>query len=264
MILIVDKSKKQLVDGVAQAISRSATMAELWERLRKLAARYGQPADILNPWLDEFLRKLSCEYGSEQKGWDFKARRDLALDPGEAVSETAMELLLEQKEDAVDEIVAALWGLQDKTADSEPALRIKKLYADARMPQRATEGASGLDLFAYIKGESGGVVVEEEPKLIGTGIAVEVPRGYDVQIRPRSGLSAKGVMVAFGTVDSDYRGEVMVTMYTLGRESSFEVKHGDKIAQLVVTKLADLPVKEAEGLSFTERGSQSHGSTGIT
>jgi dUTP pyrophosphatase len=71
-------------------------------------------------------------------------------------------------------------------------------------------------------------------------------------------------MVAFGTVDSDYRGEVMVTMYTLDQESSFEVKHGDRIAQLVVTKLADLPVQEAEGLSFTERGPQGHGSTGIT
>jgi len=107
------------------------------------------------------------------------------------------------------------------------------------------------------------VLLEEKPKLIGTGIALEVPKGYDAQIRPRSGLSAKGVMAALGTIDSDYRGEVMVTMYTLGQGSSFEVKHGDRIAQLVVSKLAELPVEEAEGLSSTQRGPRGHGSTGM-
>jgi dUTP pyrophosphatase len=136
------------------------------------------------------------------------------------------------------------------------------MYPDARLPQRATEGSTGLDLFAYIK-KDGRITLEEKPKLVGTGIAVEVPRGYDVQIRPRSGLSAKGVVAAFGTVDSDYRGELLVTMYTLGRGSSFEIRHGDRIAQLVVSKLADLPVEEAEELSGTERGPQGHGSTGM-
>ena len=141
-------------------------------------------------------------------------------------------------------------------------LRVKRMYPDARLPQRATEGSTGLDLFAYIK-KSGRITLEEKPKLVGTGIAVEVPRGYDVQIRPRSGLSARGVVAALGTVDSDYRGELLVTMYTLGRGSSFEIRHGDRIAQLVVSKLADLPVEEAEELSGTERGHQGHGSTGM-
>jgi len=141
-------------------------------------------------------------------------------------------------------------------------LRVKRMYPDARLPQRATEGSTGLDLFAYIK-KSGRITLGEKPKLVGTGIAVEVPRGYDVQIRPRSGLSARGVVAALGTVDSDYRGELLVTMYTLGRGSSFEVRHGDRIAQLVISKLADLPVAEAEELSGTERGPQGHGSTGM-
>jgi len=136
------------------------------------------------------------------------------------------------------------------------------MYPDARLPQRATEGSTGLDLFAYIK-KSARVTLGEKPKLVGTGIAVEVPRGYDVQIRPRSGMSARGVVAAFGTVDSDYRGELLVTMYTLGRGSSFDIRHGDRIAQLVVSKLADLPVEEAEELSGTERGPQGHGSTGM-
>ena len=81
-------------------------------------------------------------------------------------------------------------------------------------------------------------------------------------MRPRSGLSSKGVGVTFGTIDSDYRGEVMVTMYLFGEDSAFEVKHGDRIAQLVVTKLADLMIEEVAVLSKTERDAGGHGSTG--
>jgi len=142
-------------------------------------------------------------------------------------------------------------------------LKVKKLYPDARLPQRATEGASGLDIFAYIKESSRTVTLEQNPKLIGTGIALEMPSGYEAQIRPRSGLSAKGVLVALGTIDSDYRGEVMVTMYTVGRHNSFELKHGDRIAQLVIGKLAELAIEEVSELSATRRGAHGHGSTGI-
>ena len=150
----------------------------------------------------------------------------------------------------------------DKPAGSR-TLRIKKLHPDARLPRRATEGASGLDLFACIKEGDGRVLLGEKPRLIGTGIAIEVPRGYDVQIRPRSGLSAKGVMVVLGTVDSDYRGEVMVTMYLLGQDYSFEIRNGDRIAQLVIAEVACLSMEEAAELSPTGRGLQGHGSTGI-
>ena len=141
------------------------------------------------------------------------------------------------------------------------SLKLKKLRPNARMPQRATEGATGLDLFACIDG-SRVVTLDKQPKLIATGIAIEVPRGYDAQIRPRSGLSAKGVGITLGTVDSDYRGEVMVTMYLFGTRSRFEVRDGDRIAQLVISKVADLPLVEVEELSPTERGQAGHGSTG--
>jgi dUTP pyrophosphatase len=140
---------------------------------------------------------------------------------------------------------------------------VKRLYPDACLPERATEGSTGLDLFAYIGQQGGWVALEEKPRLIGTGIAVQLPKGYDLQIRPRSGLSAKGVMAAFGTIDSDYRGEVMVTMYAVGAGSSFWVKHGDRIAQMVVSKVAELPIEEADRLSSTERGPGGHGSTGM-
>ncbi|MEA1958442.1 MAG: dUTP diphosphatase [Chloroflexota bacterium] len=140
-------------------------------------------------------------------------------------------------------------------------LKVKRLRPDARLPHRATPGAAGFDLFSCLDGD-GKVKLENSPRLIGTGIAIEVPRGCDAQIRPRSGLSLKGVGVTLGTVDSDYRGEVMVTMYTLVPGSSFEIRHGDRIAQMIISMLADIDIIEAEELSPTDRGSGGHGSTG--
>jgi dUTP pyrophosphatase len=142
-----------------------------------------------------------------------------------------------------------------------PALRVQLLRPGARLPQRATPGASGLDLFACIEAPEG-MKLGRDPKRVPTGIAIEVPPGYDAQVRPRSGLSAQGVGVTFGTIDSDYRGEVLVTMYLFGSQGSYTVRHGDRIAQLVIARLADLPVVEAQALSPTERGQGGHGSTG--
>ena len=140
-------------------------------------------------------------------------------------------------------------------------LKIRKLRSDAILPRRATPGATGFDLFAYID-EGEAITLTNQPKTIGTGIAMEIPEGYDVQIRPRSGLSSKGVSVTFGTVDSDYRGEVKVTMYVYVPGAEFGIKHGDRIAQIVVSRIADLPIVEVDELTLTERGSGGHGSTG--
>ena len=145
--------------------------------------------------------------------------------------------------------------------DPPAKLRVKKLYPSAQIPQRGSQYASGFDLFACIE-RDGSILVGRCPKLISTGIALEIPPGYDVQVRPRSGLSSKGVGVAFGTIDSDYRGEIMVTMYLFGDYSSFKINHGDRIAQLVIGRLADVSVEEVEELSETKRGAGGHGSTG--
>jgi dUTP pyrophosphatase len=140
-------------------------------------------------------------------------------------------------------------------------LKIKRLRPNAKLPRRATPGSTGLDVFACI--DEGTVkLVGTQPRLIPTGIAIEVPQGYDVQIRPRSGLSSKGVGVTLGTIDSDYRGEILITMYLFDPSANFEIKHGDRIAQMVVSKVADLPLVEVEELSPTERGAGGHGSTG--
>ena len=142
------------------------------------------------------------------------------------------------------------------------ALRVKRLRPRAILPRRATPGSTGFDLFACMDGDDP-VALGTRPGLIGTGIAIEAPLGYDVQIRPRSGLSSRGVGVTLGTIDSDYRGEVMVTMHLLSPDVSFEVKHGDRIAQMVVSALADIPLVEVDELLPTERGSGGHGSTGL-
>jgi len=147
-------------------------------------------------------------------------------------------------------------------AKGKQTLKIKRLRSNAKLPRRATPGSTGFDIFACIEGEGKVALVGTQPKLIPTGIAIEVSRGYDVQIRPRSGLSAKGVGVTFGTIDSDYRGEILITMYLFNPNATFEIKHGDRIAQMVVGTIADLSLVEVEELTPTERGSGGHGSTG--
>ena len=140
-------------------------------------------------------------------------------------------------------------------------LKVQRVRPEAQLPRRASAAASGLDLFAYIP-RGGYVEVSADPTLIPTGIAIEIPAGYDAQVRPRSGLAAQGVMVAFGTIDADYRGELFVTMYVYGSKRSFVVHHGERIAQLVIARLAPIEVVETDRLSATERGVGGHGSTG--
>jgi dUTP pyrophosphatase len=142
-----------------------------------------------------------------------------------------------------------------------PAVRVLRLRPGARLPSRATSGSTGYDLYACIP-EPGFLDVGSDPVLVPTGLAIEIPPGYDAQIRPRSGLSAHGVMATFGTLDSDYRGEVFVTLYCVGSAAPYRVRDGDRIAQLVVARLADLPLVEAEALTDTARAGGGHGSTG--
>ncbi len=138
-------------------------------------------------------------------------------------------------------------------------LRVLRLRDGARLPVRSTPAATGFDLHACLDAP---LTLGPAPQLVATGIAIEFPPGFDVQVRPRSGLSAKGVGVAFGTIDADYRGEVLVTMWTFGELASYELQPGDRIAQLVVARLALVEVVEALELSATPRGDGGHGSTG--
>jgi len=149
----------------------------------------------------------------------------------------------------------------DSHTSDAPVLRIKRLRPRARLPRRATEGSTGLDLFACLE-EPSYLILGRDPVPVPTGIALEIPPDFDAQIRPRSGLSVKGVGVAFGTIDSDYRGEVLVTMYLFGSLEEYRINDGDRIAQLVVTPLADVSPVEVEELPPSARGTGGHGSTG--
>lgn len=130
------------------------------------------------------------------------------------------------------------------------------------LPQYETAGSAGMDLRANLT-ES--VTLQSlERKLIPTGLFIELPIGYEAQIRPRSGLSyKKGLSLPNtpGTIDSDYRGEIKVIMVNLSAEAQ-TIEHGERIAQMVIAKYEQVRLEEVETLSSTERGAGGFGSTG--
>ncbi len=143
---------------------------------------------------------------------------------------------------------------------SAALIRVRLLRPGSRVPIRASEHASGFDLHACLDDDA--ITVGQVPVLVGTGVALEIPPGFDAQVRPRSGLAKQGVLSTFGTIDSDYRGELMVTLYTVAPGITHTVHHGDRIAQLVISRLADVAFAEVEALGATARGEGGHGSTG--
>ena len=139
-------------------------------------------------------------------------------------------------------------------------LKIKKLYDQAILPSYAHEGDAGMDLFSA----HDYVLAPGDRTLVETGISVEVPEGYELQIRPRSGLALKhglSIVNSPGTIDSGYRGQVGVILINHGQEV-YEVRTGDKIAQGVMSKIERVVIEEVEQLSDTSRGTGGFGSTG--
>ena len=143
----------------------------------------------------------------------------------------------------------------------EPVLKLKRLRESAVLPLRATKAATGLDLYACLEGQDR-IEIGPDVTLVPTGIACESPEGYDIQIRPRSGLARRGVNVIFGTLDSDYRGELFVSMHTFGSTKSYQIENGDRIAQMVVSRFEPISLVEVTELTETDRGDGGHGSTG--
>ena len=139
-------------------------------------------------------------------------------------------------------------------------IEVKVLREGARLPQKASEHASGYDLYACLP--DGPVEVGNFPVRIPTGLAFAVPRGLDAQVRPRSGLASRGVLSTLGTLDADYRGELFLSLYTLTPDVRHVVEHGDRVAQLVIARLADVAFALRDELPETERGRGGHGSTG--
>ena len=139
---------------------------------------------------------------------------------------------------------------------------IKRLSKEVSLPKYETSGSSGMDLAAYI--DSNINIDPGQTAIIPTGLALSIPKGFEVQIRPRSGLAAKqkiSVLNTPGTIDADYRGEIKVILINLGPKP-FKVEKGLRIAQMVVCPVVQAQLKEVDDLSTTERGKGGFGSTG--
>ncbi len=141
-------------------------------------------------------------------------------------------------------------------------IKIKKLHNEAMLPVYQTLHSAGADLYACLDTDK--VLKPAEIAMIPTGFAMEIPEGYEAQIRPRSGLGAKGISVpnAPGTIDADYRGEVKVLLINLSGKD-FTVSHHDRIAQMVIAPITRAVFHFSDDLSETERGSGGFGSTGV-
>ena len=143
-----------------------------------------------------------------------------------------------------------------------PAVKVKKLEPRASVPAYLSTGAAGCDVAACLE-----VPLELAPLqrfAVPTGLAFEIPEGYEIQVRPRSGLSFKQgltVVNAPGTIDSDYRGEVKILVVNLG-DKPVTISHGDRIAQLVLQRVERIEWVEAQELENTARGAGGFGSTG--
>ena len=140
---------------------------------------------------------------------------------------------------------------------------IKRLSEEVSLPKYETSGSSGMDLSANIDANIN--IDPGKTAIIPTGLAISIPKGYEAQIRPRSGLAAKqkiSVLNTPGTIDADYRGEIKVILINLGQDS-FVVEKGFRIAQMVVCPVVQAQLKEVSDLSETERGEGGFGSTGI-
>jgi len=138
----------------------------------------------------------------------------------------------------------------------------KKFNNSIKFPTYKTLGSSGMDLKAYIKKKI--TIKPGKITMIPTGIAIAIPKNYEIQIRPRSGLAAnKGISVLNtpGTIDSDYRGEIKIILINLSKKL-FEVKSGDRIAQMILCPIAKGKLREVKKLPRTIRGKGGFGSTG--
>ena len=139
---------------------------------------------------------------------------------------------------------------------------IKKLDPAVKLPIYKTNGASGMDLMAFIKETI--IIKPKTSFLVPTGLSVAFSKDYEIQVRPRSGLAAKNnitVLNSPGTIDSDYRGEIKVIIYNHGNHD-FTINNGDRIAQMILAPVVKMELEETNELPETLRGEGGFGSTG--
>jgi dUTP pyrophosphatase len=145
----------------------------------------------------------------------------------------------------------------------EVSLRILKIHPRIVLPQYESEGAAGMDLRAFLDSD---VIIQPLCRAkISTGLKIELPAGYEAQVRPRSGLAIKSgltVLNSPGTIDSDYRGEIEIILINLSQEDVV-IKDGQRIAQLVIAPVCRAGIEETSALEESARGGAGFGSTGV-
>lgn len=142
-------------------------------------------------------------------------------------------------------------------------MKVKIKSISGLLPQYETEGSAGMDLRAYL--DKAMILKPGERTLVPTGVFIELPFGFEGQVRARSGLAIKhgiGMVNGVGTIDSDYRGEIKVLLINMGKEE-FPINDGDRIAQLVVARYERIEWEKTEALDETKRGDGGFGHTGI-
>ena len=142
-------------------------------------------------------------------------------------------------------------------------IKFKKLNKNAIIPEYKTDLSAGFDLNVLLE-EGEYILKKEEIKLFKTGLAMSLPKGYEAQIRSRSGLSLKNGVIVLnspGTVDADYRGEIGIILMNCGSED-YKIENGDRIAQMVIAKYEKADIEIVDELDETERGNGGFGSTG--
>lgn len=151
--------------------------------------------------------------------------------------------------------------------DIHPTLKLVRLPhgQDLPLPAYETAGAAGMDLRAAVADDQPMTLAPGQRALVPTGFVMEIPEGFEAQIRPRSGLAFKNGITCLntpGTIDSDYRGEVKVLLINLGDEP-FEITRGMRIAQTIIAPVTQVRVQEVTEASTTDRGAGGFGSTGV-
>ena len=157
--------------------------------------------------------------------------------------------------------VFAKWMYEILNDADEPTEVKIQLVGGGKMPERKTEGAVAFDCYSRLVNAC--TIIEPTCRaIIPLGFAMELPEGYEAVIRPRSGLSKKGIDETIGTIDTDYRGEVMACLVNNSKED-FRVCNGERICQIVIREVPKVKLSEVSELSDTERGEGGFGHTGI-
>jgi dUTP pyrophosphatase len=144
--------------------------------------------------------------------------------------------------------------------NDSPKILVKILKPEAQLPKKLDKGSSGFDLFSI----EDKILFPGERSLFKLGIALEIPEGFEAQIRSRSGLCLKhGILVlnSPGTIDSSYRGEIGIILYNTSQKK-YQIQKGDRIAQMVFQKVPEVSLVQTEEIKSTERGANGFGSTG--